>query len=59
MKYKTICPFCKQPVIAVHFWKDNDWSYGCFNVSCKIRPKTKCLSTEEEARQEWENAYVE
>lgn len=58
MKDKTKCPFCGQQIIAVYFWKGDDWTCGCFNSACKIRPMTKCMSTEEEARQEWNDAFV-
>lgn len=54
----TECPFCGGPITIKHFWKDDNWSCGCFNKSCKIRPMTKCKETMEEAKDEWENAYA-
>lgn len=55
---REVCPFCKEPITTAYFWKDKVWSCGCFNNGCKIRPKTKCKDTKEEAINEWYNAYV-
>lgn len=58
MTDKTICPFCKQKIETRYFWKGDEWTCGCFNESCKIKPKTRCVYSEEEAIKEWETAYV-
>lgn len=55
---KTVCPFCGKPVESRYYRKYRDWSYGCRNEECKIRPVTQCLSTEEAAIEEWNNSYT-
>ena len=57
MEAKRICPFCKGPVTSKHYWRYDDWSCGCQNEDCLIRPMTSCKSTKELAEQEWDNAF--
>ena len=58
MKDMTKCPFCGEQIKTKHYIKYDDWTCGCFNPSCKIRPKTVCMDTEKEAKKEWEDAFV-
>ena len=59
MVEKRTCPFCREPTRGMYFWKYNDWSYGCYNENCRIKPRTVCLKTLEEAEKEWDDAFVE
>lgn len=58
-KSLTKCPFCKEDAKTKRYTRYDDWTCGCFNPSCKIKPKTKCMKTEEEAIREWEEAFVD
>lgn len=55
---KTVCPFCKQKIKTKRFWKYDDWTCGCFNPACRIRPMTRCFNNKEEAEKEWNDAFV-
>lgn len=56
---RAVCPFCREPTYGMYFRKYDDWSYGCHNKNCKIKPRTVWLKTLEKAEREWDDAFVD